>query len=485
MNVTNRSNRTASSRNNNYNNAYYAKMTPLQKAIVSHNVREVQSVLKTKEGKRNINDFFCKQKAYPLFPITPLQYVILSKSFRKKWNERERLQTIELLMKHGADPNKGYVDTTNLAMYSYGSAIEHDTPVMSAVRVMDCASLKILLKKRIGRKRANLSKITNGSTLLNMVIEFSTSKFNSPRGKAEYHKNKIKILDLLLKAGASPNATGRGRILPLVAALLIPDYVAARKLIEHGATLKPYERYATNAHDEKGVYDETIAEVLFGTLAHEEGNIFTQDTLRDYEFLWGEYFKKGGSPNTFLYGTNTILSEICGLKKLDTENKKRLLTFFISKGASIQKRNKDGTRPIDFLRESIKNSPRTTATNQIHIRDMIRMLGGTEHKKNVTLLTNINTTDPITLNTVRLDNAYILKPDIVNATIQTKNGRKSIRTVRQIYSKSSLNNMIRSGRTFKSPVTRRPFTPFDVIKLTDVVPENHMNNFKKNFKNSL
>lgn len=187
----------------------------------------------------------------------------------------------------------------------------------------------------------------------------------------------------------------------------------------------------------------------------------------------------------YVDGEDTLLSAMVRLHIRDHGLKKKLLRFFISKGASVKKPNKDtdGTRPVDVLLR-MKNNGFIPNANQNYINDMVKILGGIQHKKNVTLLGNMNMTDPISLNTVRLNNAYILKPDIVNTTIQTKNGRKTTRTVRQVYEKSSLNSLIRSGRTLQSPVTRRPFTPLDIIKLTDVVPENRIKNFKKNSKNS-
>lgn len=455
-------------------NRLNSEVTPLQDAILKRNVSMIRSVLKTKNGKKDINTFFHPYKNMGALPMeTPLLYVIGDTSEMKKWKHDDRLEALDILMKHGADPNKRYI----CKKYHPENPYVYDTPVSRAIRLRDYKALKVLLKRGMGRKKARLSdpQSPDGDTYLHQVVNDRKSTTDND------HRRQL-LVEILTKYGAPPDKENARGNPPHIDALSRWDHAVARKLIECGAKLKPKALYKAPGSN----LNEPVADIVyFAMICLSHNNLFTSDTLCDYQYIWNEYFKRGGSPNVYVDGEDTLLSAMVRLHIRDHGLKKKLLRFFISKGASVKKPNKDtdGTRPVDVLLR-MKNNGFIPNANQNYINDMVKILGGIEHKKNVTLLGNMNMTDPISLNTVRLNNAYILKPDIVNTTIQTKNGRKTTRTVRQVYEKSSLNSLIRSGRTLQSPVTRRPFTPLDIIKLTDVVPENRIKNFKKNSKNS-
>jgi len=100
--------------------------------------------------------------------------------------------------------------------------------------------------------------------------------------------------------------------------------------------------------------------------------------------------------------------------------------------------------------------------------------------QNIHIPNNLNRTDPVAYNTVNINNAYIIKTDLMNKTIRNGNRNKRVKEVKTVYNKASIDGMLRSGRSVVSPITRRPFTRADVVRLKDVTPQNEMNRYKRN-----
>lgn len=103
----------------------------------------------------------------------------------------------------------------------------------------------------------------------------------------------------------------------------------------------------------------------------------------------------------------------------------------------------------------------------------------TRKNASVRIPNDLNRMDPVSMNMINIGNAYIIKRDLVNKT-RTRNGNTIRRKeVRYVYNKSTLKSIIDSGR-MRSPVTRKPFTLKDVVKLQDIVLKSELNRYRKN-----
>jgi ankyrin repeat protein len=144
--------------------------------------------------------------------------------------------------------------------------------------------------------------------------------------------------------------------------------------------------------------------------------------------------------------------------------------------SSLAERDIDGKSVLEHIRNL---SSRVSIPG--YFRNRVGLSNANLRKiNNIHIPNNLNRTDPILFNTININNAYILKPDLINKTIN-KNGRTiRVREVKTIYNKSSLNGMIAAGRSLISPITRHRFTRDDILKLKDVAPANEMNRYKRN-----
>ena len=153
-----------------------------------------------------------------------------------------------------------------------------------------------------------------------------------------------------------------------------------------------------------------------------------------------------------------------------------------SKGLNFKIKNPSNLNVRDILRIKVLNYDLSHNVKQsvqefINFEEQPR----TQKKmKNLYIPSNLNTMDPVLLNHVNKNNAYIIKTDLVNKNVTTRGKTRRVREVKTVYNKSSLNGMIQSGRTLKSPWTGRNFQPSDIIKLTDIAPASQLKKYKKN-----
>jgi ankyrin repeat protein len=164
------------------------------------------------------------------------------------------------------------------------------------------------------------------------------------------------------------------------------------------------------------------------------------------------------------YGMNSSTKE-------SNSTVKDILEFLLEKGSSLHDTNRYGKSGFSYIK---------SMTNVVNFSQRFLNRIGMSVIHNIHIPNNLNRTDPILLNGININNAYILKTDLVNKTINRNGKNTRVKEVKTVYNKSSLNGMIRSGRSLVSPVTRRPFSGYDVVRLKDVAPANEMNRYKRN-----
>ena len=163
-----------------------------------------------------------------------------------------------------------------------------------------------------------------------------------------------------------------------------------------------------------------------------------------------------------------------------------LRTFIRFGGANISLRNNAGKDAYDIAR----------TLQGIQARELQQMLRpGSQPNTNNTRNTirnlripnNLNFMDPITMNNVSLNNAYILTTDLHRK--RNTNTNQNVREVKTVYNKSSLNTWVNTtygrGGNLVSPITRNPFRTTNIAKLVDVTPRTELNRFKatRNMRN--
>lgn len=155
-----------------------------------------------------------------------------------------------------------------------------------------------------------------------------------------------------------------------------------------------------------------------------------------------------------------------------------MIRMFVSYGANLYHRDRDGKSGIDHIKRLSRHSNFPS--------DILnKCLSNTNVKtiKNIHIPNNLNRLDPVGLNVVNINDAYIIYNDLLNKTIH-KNGKNvRVKEVKTVYNASSLNGINNKGTgNLLSPMTRRRFTINDILRLKDVVPKNEMNRYKRNKK---
>jgi len=198
------------------------------------------------------------------------------------------------------------------------------------------------------------------------------------------------------------------------------------------------------------------------------------------------------NPRTSLRNTPPLFylkTELAGISSgryisyIQSETMVDVLKYMDSKGMNLKLKDASNVTVRDLLRRFVENRNRNIRENVERVfRNFINSEQATRQTKmkNLYIPGNLNTLDPILFNHVNKNNAYIIRPDLVNKNITNRGKTKRVREVKTVYNKSSLNGMIQAGRTLVSPVTRRPFTHRDVLKLTDVAPAAQLKKYKKN-----
>lgn len=157
------------------------------------------------------------------------------------------------------------------------------------------------------------------------------------------------------------------------------------------------------------------------------------------------------------------------------EGNNAMIHALLRHGASVSIKNKDGKKASDLYAASARRSNRVPNAN------VARLLGPLTKKtynKSIRLQNNMNTADPISLNTVNMNNAYVITKDIRPVT-QKRNGRNErVKLIQRMYNKSSINGLMASGRSLISPITRQPFSRGNIAKVTDIVHPDEIKRFR-------
>ena len=136
----------------------------------------------------------------------------------------------------------------------------------------------------------------------------------------------------------------------------------------------------------------------------------------------------------------------------------------------------DGKSAVDILH----------SMDSVNMNEIIRKFPFLERRNrqgpvsNVRLPNNLNFMDPITMNNVSMNNAYILTTDLHGK--RNANTNRNIREIKTVYNKSTLTQLVNStrrrGGQLVSPITRKPFTPLNIAKLVEIVPANEVSRFR-------
>jgi len=160
-----------------------------------------------------------------------------------------------------------------------------------------------------------------------------------------------------------------------------------------------------------------------------------------------------------------------------------MIRILIRNGASFQGtlKNKDGKTAADLYAASAMKTCRLPNPDVLQLLQPISLIAKPvkTYNRSFRLQNNMNTMDPISLNTVNPSNAYVITKDIRNVTRKNKNGRNErVKLIQRMYNKSSIEGMLRSRRSLVSPVTRQPFTTGNVVKLTEIVHPDEIKRFR-------
>jgi len=151
-----------------------------------------------------------------------------------------------------------------------------------------------------------------------------------------------------------------------------------------------------------------------------------------------------------------------------------------SKGGNLKLRDIYDCTVRDIIRKYVTNRNFHINIDTV-LRNFVNEVQPKSMKiKNLYIPSNMNTTDPVLLNNINKNNAYLIKTDLVSKNVTINGKTKRVRELRTVYNKSSLNGILNSGRSLVSPLTRKPFRSSDIVKLTDVAPASQLKKYKRN-----
>jgi len=306
-----------------------------------------------------------------------------------------------------------------------------------------------------------------------------------------FFANSTEMIDLLVSKGANVNQKDIYGWTPLMAIagliyinvnLLTSNPVdLMKKLVEKGANVCLRGRNREPQENEKKI-------TLLHATMHSLGKIRTQELSNIYTYITSEFRSrnKGIRPRTTL-GNTPMLYLTQYLKKCINNNNtlprmkqdfprffKNLATMHYSDVNVPEDTNSGGRTVKYYLRDLVNTMNFPSNFKNAYIWNV----SNTHTNNNIHIPNNLNRTDPISINAVNINNAYIIKKDLLNKTINENGRRVRIKEVKTVYNKSSLNGMVATGRSLVSPITRRPFTAQDIVKLSTVASANEMTRYK-------
>ena len=139
-----------------------------------------------------------------------------------------------------------------------------------------------------------------------------------------------------------------------------------------------------------------------------------------------------------------------------------IIELMIKKGAKLDIRDRNGYTALDIYKNTVNS-----ANESIKVIDLITPF---RKIKDLHLSNNLNMQDPVTYNTVRMNNAYILKTDLQNKNVTVNGQRKKKRVVHTVYNGNTIKDLFKKTEIPRGPITRIPFSETDVLKLSEVLP---------------
>lgn len=267
---------------------------------------------------------------------------------------------LQSLLADGADPNAAVRD-------SYHG----DIPVLlCAAGVQFVEGVSLLLEAGADPK-AVMTGGQGGSgaeTALNHAITGSDKRpYDDPKRSTE--QDRLKIVDLLLKAGGDPNAVSQGDTLPLYNAARGGCFEICQRLIEAGATFKtwpagcmpPLTGAVNFGNAPEGRKQERVAELLLELGAPVDGETATgltalmTATSGGSEHLVNLYLTHGADVNHRSKDGRTPLHcaaayAQCATTERQRELALRILKRLIEAGADYDAKNSEGESAYDIAR---------------------------------------------------------------------------------------------------------------------------------------
>lgn len=225
---------------------------------------------------------------------------------------RHDVKLLRNLLANGADPNAAVRDDYH-----------GDIPILlCAAGVQFVEGVKLLLDAGADPNAVMTGGQGGGGaeTVLNHAITGSDNRpYDDPKRSSE--EDRLKIVDLLLKAKADPNAASQGDTLPLYDAARSGNFEICQRLIEAGATFKtwpagcmpPLTGAVNFGNAPEGQKQERVAGLLLGLGAPVDGETAT--------------------------GLTALMTAATG----GSEN---LINLYLNHGADVNHRAKDGRTPL-------------------------------------------------------------------------------------------------------------------------------------------
>jgi len=133
------------------------------------------------------------------------------------------------------------------------------------------------------------------------------------------------------------------------------------------------------------------------------------------------------------------------------EGNNAMIRILLKHGASTSIKNKDGKKASDLYAASARRSNSIPNTN---ISNLLGPLSKKTYNKSIRLQTNMNISDPISLNNVTMNNAYAITKDMRTVNMKNNQGRNErVTLIQRVYNKSSMDGLLASGRSLVSPIT--------------------------------
>lgn len=426
-----------------------------------------------------------------------------------------------------------FPDTINVkaSSHKYKDGYAHVTPLLLAILGGHKSTYKYLIESGASLKDCIHMAVTmNDKSLVKTILDkgVSVNEKDSAIGRSPLHfaKNPSILSYLLNTPGVNIDIRdeyGYTPIMEFSRKHFEGRYECIRLLLQKGASLKykGKDRFTMDTRMNSRNNGQSILHIIasdfFQNYKHVLRNHddYILKSKRILDLVSSEYDRLGLNVNIkSSNGDTPVLYFVELWMRMDWNviHPQHFKTFvsvlegWIRNGANPNIRNKDGKNVPDLLLEraelgfKIAHKPYnllklmnkgTLIELSTEMQNLGKTLKGeTDNKKqqikNIHIPNNLNKVDPVLMNNVKLNDAYILKSDLLKKTITNeKTGKKTkVKEVKTVYNKSSLNGILKSGRSIVSPVTRKPFTADDILMLKTVAPIKELEKYKNKNNNN-